>query len=281
MYRRRVHSYEVAEEMKQTRRSKISYRVFKIKDIKRIANVFDEQVKLAQKSEHRHRITYTVTFADDTCFESDLPSLLDDMSIDIKRPVKVKFDFFNYEMERSISFSVTHGKYEYGNEFWVQANEEPWLNDIFTRVLTLVNGTEPQSFFFAKHQIMLAHLISIALGSLTVLFFDTLFYLFEAQQLSISSSGVEKENALKVFFEGHQALAYILGWFGRWLTGWLFGSLFYADWILSAWPNIELDFGAEHLKNEKKKRERIYLVFILVVIPILITIIVDVIKKVS
>jgi len=50
-------------------------------------------------------------------------------------------------------------------------------------------------------------------------------------------------------------------------------------WLLNLWPEIELDFGPEHLKVEKLRRLRISIVFSIAIIPIILTIVYDIAKS--
>jgi hypothetical protein len=272
--------------MKQTRRQQIRQKIFKLDDLKRIASVFDEQARLAKKSDHHHTVEYTVHFADDTSFESDTPAILDDPAVEIRRPVKVEFDFNNYRSNRRISFSVTHGSSEYGNEFLIRADEDKWLNDVFMRLEEFIGGAETQSFWFAKHPAVLMNLIALGLGSLIYLVLDVLVYAFAffvihaPLEISLSESTGEKLQALRAFLDNGKFLLYLGGWLWKWICGWVWGAIPLTNWLLGAWPNIDLDFGADHLKIEKKKRERIKVALTMIIIPVVLAIVQDLIEKI-
>ncbi len=265
--------------MKQTRLLQIRQRIFRIDDLKRIAGVFDEQARLARKSEHHHSVEYTLHFADDSSFASDTPALLGDTVVQIKRPVKMEFGFSNFKLERRMSFSITHGHSDYGNELCVVANEDTWLNANFTKLESFINGAEPQSFWFVRHPGILKNLFALGIGTLGFILLDIFVSFLPPPEVVVSQSNFTKLNALRVFIESHQAGFYLIGWFWRWLLGWFWGAVPIANWVLSAWPNIDLDFGAHHLKLEKRRREKIVIVMSLIVVPILLTIILDIIKK--
>lgn len=265
--------------MKQTRRLRIRQRIFRIDDLKRIAGVFDDQARLATKSDHHHKVEYTLHFADDTSFEGDTPALLDDTVVQIKRPVKVEFDFCNFKLERRISFSVTHGHSEYGNGFWVSANEETWLNDNFIKLESFVKGAEPQLFWFSRHPFILANLLALGVGCLGMFLIDGFWSFVGPPQINFSQSSLAKLKTLHTFIAAHQIWFYLFDWFWKWLFGWLWGAVSIANWFLSAWPNIDLDFGANHLKIEKKRQKKIVVVMTLIVVPILLAIIQNIIEK--
>lgn len=265
--------------MKSTRRSQIRQRIFRLDDLRRVASVFDEQARLAKRSDHSHRIRYALHFADDTSFESDVPDVLDEDVVAIKRPVKVEFQFCNYKLQRDMSFSITHGDSGYGNGFEVASNGDSWLNDNFTRLDEAVKGAEPQSFWLVRHPVVLANLIALGIGSLVILLLDILFSFIEPPQIDLSQPHRAWLRSLCDFVMAHSTWFYLVGWVWKWFVGWLWGAAALTNWLLSCWPSIDLDFGAEHLKIEKKRRKRVQVIWTLVVVPILLAIVQDIIQK--
>ena len=67
----------------------------------------------------------------------------------------------------------------------------------------------------------------------------------------------------------------------RWFMGCLWGAFAVRRWFLSMWPDIEFDFGLDHLNREKVQRLRIKIVATLTILPILTGIIADVFIKSS
>jgi hypothetical protein len=71
---------------------------------------------------------------------------------------------------------------------------------------------------------------------------------------------------------------FVAGWVWRWLLGFFWGASSVHRWLLEMWPNIEFNFGLPHLQTEKVRRERLYSVWALIVLPIVASAIYDVIK---
>jgi hypothetical protein len=69
---------------------------------------------------------------------------------------------------------------------------------------------------------------------------------------------------------------YVMAWLLRLVTGMLCGAPWVRSWLLSAWPDIELDLGPPHLHMEKAKRQRLFAVGTLIVLPILVNVIYDI-----
>lgn len=255
--------------MKQTKRLKIRQRVFRINDLKRIANIFDEQAHLAKQSDHTYTVEYNFLFADDTAFESETLDILDDTVVEIKRPVKVEFEFWCYEQNRRISLSITHGQGDYGNELRITADDPAWLNDNFSRLTDLINGAQPQSSWLTTLQWIFYILITIGIGSFINNFIVILLSSLEPSQFSQSNQEILEKFKYAFIIDRTWA-----NWLAYFSLGWLM-ALPITGWLISAWPNIELDFGLDHLKTEKKKRTRITFVVTLIVLPVVLSIFID------
>lgn len=67
-------------------------------------------------------------------------------------------------------------------------------------------------------------------------------------------------------------------WPWRWLMGFAWGAFGVRSWFLGLWPNIEFDFGLQHLRTERKKRQRLAAVATLIVLPVVANLITDGIK---
>jgi hypothetical protein len=264
--------------MRQTKRHQIRNRIFSLSDLKRIASVFDKEVKSATKSSHHFSVEYSLYFADDSSVEGDSSNVLEDSYSEIKRPVKVEFRFSDYDLDRKATFSVTHGDSKYGNEFVVSSKDITWLNDIYTKLLDLVNGTKPQSSWILKHSTLVYHLVAIGVGAFGMLVIDLVISFIMPSDISIGNDARDKVKAIAEFVSQFEVIFYILGWAWRWLAGWAWGAGSLTRWLLSSWPIIDLDFGAEHLKLEKQRRKRLYLFLPVIIVPIILSIMQDIIK---
>ncbi len=266
--------------MRQTKRFQINQRIFKTSDLKRIISVFDEQASLARKSDHHYSAEYTIHFSDNTSIESGSSDILEDASIDIKRPVKIELGFTNYKLERRMSLELTHGNSRYDNKFFVRASEASWLNNVFSTVEGLIKGAESRSFWFSRHPAILTSLFAVSLGSLATLLIQIIVRSLFPKELNLTPVAIDRIRALGSFIDSFKFWFYLFGWVWKWMWGFTLGAFPLAEWVLGAWPSIDLDFGADHLKIEKMRREKIGVIITLVVIPILISIILDVIRAI-
>ncbi len=261
--------------MKITKRLKINKKIFSHSDLKRIATIFEHQSISAKENNYHFSVEYKIHFLDETSIEGDSDAIMDDTLIEIKRPVKIEYRFNNYSLSNSMSISISHGNDGYGNEFIISSNDSAWLNDNFSKITDFINSVKPQSFFLIKYSRIFKHLLAIGVGSLGILMIELIVNLLMPENTSISASTREIFKPIAEIVNAMGSFSYILGWFWRWICGWTWGTYFIANYILTAWPEIELDFGAEHLKREKQRRRRLYLGFSLIILPILINLVQD------
>lgn len=256
--------------MKQTRKIAIRDRVFTIDDLKRIAALFEKQHKLANKSDHHTSTDFEIRFSDDTSIESHSAEILtDSVVLGPARPVDVRFAFHNYQLDRHLAFAISHGDTTYGNVASVAASDSPWLNDNFVALKDAIETARPQTFWFRRHPTILLNLIALGLGSLFQ------FAIAIAVDVVIASSGLSslihplpQDSQWRALITKSAPVLYLLQWCSRWGMG-LFFAFQIRTWLLSLWPNIELDIGTEHLKTENLQRKRLIAVIILIIFPIL------------
>lgn len=256
--------------MKQTRSIKISDKVFTGEDLRRIAKIFDKQKTLAAKSGHTDLITYTVVFSDDTTFESDSPELFDDESlIAPARPVAVRMSFYNLTLKRHLALSMNHGNLtHFTNEGEVSAGEPAWLGENFLALKEALDKVAPQSFWFRRHPFVLMNLLALGLGSIGNLIIDIAMHIFfpHGPPWTIKNPGA---------WAPYKPLLHTLDWFMLWVLGNIMGAGSVGHWLLSLWPSIEFDFGLDHLKIERVKRKRLIAVGALIVLPIMTSLIAE------
>jgi hypothetical protein len=266
--------------MNETRRIAISTKIFTIKDLHRIACILDKQAVLAEKSQHHAALAYSVTFSDDTIRESDSPDLFSDESLTFPaRPVTVQMSFHNYKLGRRILFSVCHGDSRYGNFFSVSAPDVQWLGQTFLSLQDALNTVCPQGVWLRRHKTLLLTAIALGIGTAGVALLNALATML-SKRLVLSGIVVplQPDSPWRGLVADAAPLLYVMKWLWRWFVGICWGAYWVRAWILSAWPDIELNFGPAHLHSEKAKRQRLSVVATLIVLPILANVIYDISK---
>lgn len=265
--------------MKRTRKIIIQNKIFTLDDLKRVAAVFDRQRQLAKKSDHHATTRFVVQLSDNTSIESDSTEVLNEGVLrGPGRPVEVQFSFLNYSLERDLSFRVSHGDSSYGNMATISGTEEKWINDNYVSLKEAIETVRPQTFWFRRHQTFGLHLIALAVGSL-IQFCIEIFLGWLITYWGVDSivKPLPPDSPWRAVIPKVLPMFYVVKWLIRWLIGmmWAFEV---RTWLLRLWPNIELDFGSEHLKLEKLQRKRIVAFISLIVVPIVASLIYDFLK---
>jgi hypothetical protein len=263
--------------VKRTRKIVIRNRVFSLEDLKRIAELFDKQAKLARKSDHHASSEYEISFSNNTSISGDSPEILDDKFLNAPgRPVVVRLAFRNFTLGRHLSFEANHGDSTYSNIASVSADEPDWVNDNFLSLEEAIQTVRPQTFWFRRHPTLLLNLIALGAGSLIQLAVQPLLQAFIKILpfwSAIQSVPADSPWRQPVIL----AVLYLFIWITRWFTGFCF-AFEIRRWLLQLWPNVELNIGSEHLKTEIIQRRRLVAVIVLIVLPVITSAIYDIIK---
>ncbi len=251
--------------MKQTRRIKISRKIFLREDLHRIAQILARQQTLAQKADHHSSASFSVSFDDESTIESDSAEIFDDENlVTPARPIAVHMRFLNYKLEREISFSLFHGDGAYPNYAEIRGLESPWIAENFMAIQKALDIAKPQQFWLRRHQTILLNVISLGIGSLvtTIIALTTaiVFRVAGTPKIEASPAVIALVKALFGFPGNHL--------FYAWLFGFSWGAFTIRRWLLELWPNIEFQFGLARLRMEQERRRRLTLVVTLVVLPI-------------
>jgi len=246
-----------------------------MKDLRRVAEVFDKQASLAKKSEHHASTEYAITFSDDTSYQSDSIELFSDATVDYPaRPVKVAMSFHNFKLGRHIGLTLDHGNASYSNSATISGSEQDWVLQNFQLLKQALDAVRPQAACLRRHQTLLLNLTAVGIGiGITWaigLVMDTLTKGMPIKKLP-------PDSPWRQVIAQSLPLLYCAQWILYWGTGifWAFGV---RDWLLKVWPSVEFDFGLAHLKAERAKRARLAAVATLIVIPIGRTILYDIMK---
>jgi hypothetical protein len=262
--------------LKQTRRLVISDRVFTSKDLLRIANIVAKQ----QTAEHEQgKKKFEVKFDDDTTVESESPEVIQDEWLveHGRRPIRIEMSYYNFTLDRHIGINLSHGDDSYGNEVRVSGSGADWVQANFFALKEAVEAVRSQNVWIRRHSNLLVNFIALGIGCLCFLIIELLA--IAARKLGVPGLKEFWAEWKEVRASGAWPFLYFYGWVWRYLTGLFLGAFAVRTWLLSIWPSIEFDFGPEHLRREKIKRDRLYSVGALVILPILITLLCDLIVR--
>jgi len=260
--------------MKKTRTISISNRVFKTKDLTRIANIIDDEDENSSNSK-----SFMVRFDDDTTVESESKKILSDEYLNAPtRPVGIKMSWRDYSNDQYITLSLKHGDSNYGNAVSI-SGQEPWLSHKFMALKEAIDQVQPQDIWFRRHPTILLNFIALGIGILGTFVIEILlsgfFYVFELDNII---SPLPDDSDWRQIIQSAQPILYLFDWVFKWGLGFLWGAYFVRKWLFAMWPSIEFTFGLPHQQHEKKRRKRLNTVGALVILPIVIKVIYDLIK---
>jgi len=264
--------------VKQTREISIQDRVFGVNDLRRFANVIETQDR---PKTGNVTVDYEVTFSDNTRFESDTPNVFEEELLTAHgRAVAVDMTYWNYSKGNRISVRLSHGDSTYRNEAIVSGLDANWVNANFQALQDVINRATPQNSWLRRHGFFTVTLIALGIGSAFFLLIDTLDW--TASKLgwfTVIAHPSASWIPFLIRLSRYRAFFIALDWFLRWFVGQAMGAYGILNWLRAMWPRVEFDIGPSHLQIEKIRRRRLSTVFVLVVIPILVTLAYDIIKR--
>lgn len=239
--------------MIETREKKIKSRVFTKKDIENLWKVFNSQFSSSKIKNNHTSLNMQVRCEDGTRYESEGNELLSDGNIfDLKKVISINFEYYDYKEEKRIALDLTHGnRYSY-DSLTVKGDDNNWVAGIFNNFEILLNSIKPQQHWFLKYKV-----VFLFSG---VIIFSTAF---------MNSVLYLKPSYLGVFIKNED---FIVNYMFYLLIFSIYGLVifvFLTEWVARLWPNIEFDFGPEHYKIEKNKRNRIGSFLTIIVIQLI------------
>lgn len=266
--------------MKTTKNLTIKGRIFSLEDLQRIANIIGSQQHEAREAGVHSSGSYAIDFADETRVEVDEPSVLgDELLARPARPVRIEFEFYNYENGRRIHFALRHGNSPWDNSARIAGEDRAWVDAQFVALKEAVETAQPQATIVRRHQSLILHASALGIGTLGQLAIDILigtvlvrFGLLEGVQ------PLGDDSSFRTAIISLGPILYVILWFLRWLLGLAWGAFAIQSWLLDLWPSVEFSFGPGHHQVEAQRRRRLTAVISLVVVPISVAVAYDLVQ---
>jgi uncharacterized membrane protein len=255
--------------LKETRRLQIQQKSFTRSDLQKIGKLFLVEADTAAAAKKRRAVAFTLHCSDQTSYTTeDMSQFAEGAEIDMKSTEAVQFTFA-IEDENFIDFNLRSGQRSDG-EVMVRGTDRKWVGGMFVALEERIRAVNPSSSWFTKHPTLTFNIVAVGLGSIIA------WIVVWGHHLGLVT--VEKSTPAMEQLVNNPVVNFI----GIWVAFWIFGllpAISARDWLLAAWPSIELDTGPEHQKIQKIRRNRIAAFITLVVIPLLVTSVYDLIKK--
>jgi hypothetical protein len=250
--------------MKATRTKEIKNRVFKKENLEHLWDKIQKKsVGLTTKSGltyHVQRIT--INCLDGTTYESDNNDLLKPGEVLDTKLCKAIHIEYRDSSDAYIDLSLRCGAEDlYYNHITVRG-ERDWVSSTFQELEELINAVAPQDHWFIRSKVLVLHLGAFISGVF-------LFWIMSVTWLPYVPS--PEETSLSLFLDKYEFIRWGVAIFLTWAMG-LSPMWLVRNFILKLWPSIEFDFGPEHHKIVKKRRNAITMLFSVLILPFLINI---------
>ncbi len=269
--------------IRESRLLTIQEKIFTLKNIRELGKVILEEYQANASKSKLVTISYSVTCADDSSFQSEDISMFDEDSIiNSKRVLSINMTYENYlgpGMHDSIKVYISHGNREAFNTITVNGSNSLWVNGIIGKLKGVIDAVPPQNLIIKKHRRSIKSIFAFGLGLICM---NVLLLIVSLVDVPKMESKEAWEVLLDKIVVRFPFMRYALKYATAWLTGYVFGFfLIYKldDSIAGLWPSVEIQIGPEHTFSEKRQRSLLLKIFVFGVLPILITIISDIIKN--
>lgn len=269
------------QKMKISRKFKIAGRVITIEDITRLVNILqNEYSELALKSKHI-RLLFKGSTEDGIIFESEIPNdFLSAELMQTKRTISFDCSLIDFTNDLSIYVTLEHGNSTYsGNSVSVQGTDANWVNALQTRIKESFDAALPQNSFLLKNKTSIEILFAFGIGRLYAYVLQLVLVAFISIPDSFAKNPPTWLVSVASFFNNHHFLFTLFNYLIYLPVGWL-GSSYLISKAKDLWPSIEFQIGPTHTYLEKKRRNLVYAFYSLGILPLLISILYDVLKSV-
>ena len=269
--------------MNESRTLRIADRRFRREDLLRIGRVFEDQHSESTRKSGRCTLRVSIKAEDETVYQSDSLDLLSEASDALlKRPVFVELAYTDYEAGRSLRFNATQGGS--GSDRIAADGDPGWVRDVFGQLQDRLSAAPPTALWITRHPYLVRTTAKLGLGSIVQLAFEFVLSRVFAHLSPPSPELIAALNSSPVALMLLRPLVHpvvLFTW--NWIARWIFGNavwLIFSDWFWRAYPDVDLDFGPEHMNREKVRRHRLEFLAVTVAIPLVVAFVYDVIKLV-
>ncbi|WAC05112.1 MAG: hypothetical protein OS112_00355 [Methanoregula sp.] len=191
----------------------------------------------------------------------DLIPVLDDEKIS---SFEIQFNSSNLDISVNLNHAKYCGSYNY---FDIAGLDKVKVNGLFNSLKEAVDSFQKQSSVFKEYKIPITIVLSFICGIILIgvssLFWDFYFYLSHTPVQNITISDNVK-NLIKISIVPILIFGSLLGGMGP--------AFYISDKISDLYPSVELNTGPDYGQSEKRKRDSLYTIITIIVIPLILTI---------
>lgn len=252
----------------ETRKFSVSSVVITVENLRELANIMDESARKAKESEYRIRRAYIET-QDGSEYKGSPSNVLSQGGIlDIKqvKSIRMVFEDALSEDRPSITIYLKHGEIYGKNFIEVIGNDSTWVNGVMRRFEDAVRGWERQATWPRWFQWLLVALFVLGIERIFILAAPVIFNQNSAIFPQVDFLlPIGKLISATIFYTLLAALIAIPGYL-------------ITEKLLELWPIVELRTGREYAQIYRKRRNQLWAIMSLIILPLLVTFLYDLIK---
>jgi hypothetical protein len=169
--------------------------------------------------------------------------------------------FNDFSRGYEISFRIIQGSgYYHGSGVDVSGSDTLWVNGVMRQFEESIQGWERQPSWPQRYSLPMTILFALSVGRIYIFLLDIFFdYVIPIQPISPRPAWADILIPIAPWIDW--GLALVVGiWPGIWL----------ANKMKGLWPNVEIQTGPEYAQVHKRRRQRIWLIMTVGVLPLLL-----------
>jgi hypothetical protein len=249
--------------IKETRRFPLENVVVKPDDIRELASITTQAAEKSATQESQQRMSFAIVADDGSEYDSVTADVFAKGGIlDTKQIQSISIVFSDYAKDSRISIHIIHGNvYAPGNQISVAGTDSTWVNGVTRQFEESVSRYQPQASWPRRAEWPLRILTALGIGRVFIAAEDfVLSHIIHIQPITPRPTWA---NSIEPLVGPIQ-----------WLLGLVAGiapSILLTDKLMELWPTVELRMGREWAQVSKRRRDRLWLVLSIGVIPLLLT----------
>jgi hypothetical protein len=257
----------------ETRQLLIKNKIISFDDVFKLATIAYEEYRKGKSDENDSWSEFSLsTICDDSSFNSSDISLLEKNSpLQNKRPLKISISAAGRKPEKwmlEIELNQWEGARSY---VLIESHDSIWVNGFLARFQDTVSAFKPQNTIVRDHTIALVILASIGFGCILSPF------IIGFANMMTNPNPTYIPSHFDLLVRKYPVIYYLVTTLMSSVVG-TFPGVFMVNKLKTLWPSLELAIGPEHTQIEKKRRNWILGFIVLVIIPLVVSIVYDLLK---
>jgi hypothetical protein len=256
---------------RETRRLRIANVIIRPEDVRNLARIIVRAGESAPGQSSTKRQSFVVHAVDDSQYDSGTPEIFADGAIlDKKQVHAIEMSFSDYSANSRISINLAQEAHLSGrSRIEVSGADSTWVNGNMRLMEDAVETWEHQAVWPRNFRWAIQILAAFGIGRV----FQLIEWFILAHFVPVKPISPRPQWA-----DALRPLVPILDWGGAFLLG-IWPAILLTQKLMKLWPSVELRMGREWAQVTRRRRQYLWLVFTIGIVPILLSILYDLIKS--